>query len=216
MQEWWSLCDDNGNEVFVLACESQNISLAEYILSLAFTQHHQENFLESMPIHILKSLMVHHRDSFNEEFIVKWLRLLRKHVDEIPQEYTIEKNDIDGDPTHQHLPHIGSKITLLGPFLFALRNGMYAFMEEYAALFNADYKYKETIWRWLHGNENRSLRIGRPMDTTDRYAVPITMRKFALSYERGELWKRNKDIALVLLRAFEARYQSDISEHVSS
>jgi hypothetical protein len=42
------------------------------------------------------------------------------------------------------------------------------------------------------------------------------MRKVALSYERSELWKRNKDIILVLLRAFEAKYQSDVLEHVSS
>jgi hypothetical protein len=233
-QKWWSLCDYNGNGVFVLACESRNISLAEHILSLAFTQHHQDNFLESMPNHILKSLTVHHGENFDERFMVKWLRLLRTYVDEIPQEYTIGKNNIDGNPTDEHLPHNGSKITLLsdptdenlshngskitlsGPFLFALRNGMYDFIEEYAALFNADYKYKETIWRWLHEKENRSLRDRRPMDTTGRYAVPTTMRQFALSYEKSELWKRNKDITLVLLRALKEKYQSDILEHVSS
>jgi hypothetical protein len=218
-QAWWSQCDINGNGVFVLACGSQNISLAEHILCLAFTHHHQENFLESMPNHILKSLMVHNRDCFDEMFMVKWLRLFRKYVDEIPQEYTIPvgKNDIYSDSIgDEHLPHYGSRITLSGPFLFALKNGMYNFMEEYAALFNADYKYKETIWRWLHEKENRSLRDRRPMDTSGRYAVPTTMRQVALSYERSELWKRNKDIILVLLRAFEAKYQSDILEHVSS
>jgi hypothetical protein len=212
-QEWWSICDINGNGVFVLACEGHNISLAEHILSLAFTHHHQKNFLKSMPNHILKSLHVHHKDCFDERFMVKWLRLLRKYVDEIPQEYTIplEKNCIYSDPIgDQHLPYYGENITLSGPFLFALKNGMYDFMEEYAALFNADYKYKETIWRWLHKEGNRSVY------TTGIYAVPIIIRKFALSYERSELWKRNKDIILVLLRAFEAKYQSDILEHVSS
>jgi hypothetical protein len=177
-QEWWSHYDCNGNGVFVLACESQNISLAEHILSLAFAQHHQEHFLESMPNYILKSLHVHHRDCFSldnklifahERILVKWLRLLRKYVDEIPQEYTIGKNDIDGDPTDEHLPHNGEIITLSDHFLFALRNGMYDFMEEYAALFNADYKYKETIWRWWHKEENCSLY------TTGRHAVPTTM-----------------------------------------
>jgi hypothetical protein len=155
LQEWWSHCDVNGNGSFVLACESWNIILAEHILSLAFTQHRQENFLESMPNHILKSLAVH--DYFNEKFMVKWLRLLRTYVDKIPQEYTIPagKNGIKGDPTHQHLPHNRCVITLSDYFKFALMNGMYFFMEEYAALFNADYKYKETIWRWLHVVENR-------------------------------------------------------------
>jgi hypothetical protein len=42
------------------------------------------------------------------------------------------------------------------------------------------------------------------------------MRKFALSFERSELWKRNNDIALVLLRAFKTNYQSDILAHISS
>jgi hypothetical protein len=83
-QEWWSKCDRNGNGVFVLACKSQNISLVEHILSLAFTQHHQENFLESMANHILKSLRVQHKEGFDEEFMLKWLRLVRKYVDEIP------------------------------------------------------------------------------------------------------------------------------------
>lgn len=101
-QEWWSQCDRNRNEVFVLACKSQSFNLAEHILRKAFTQHHQEKFLESIPAHILKSLAVHRKDAFDKKFMVSWLRLLRQYVDKIPQKYTIETNDTDGDPLHKH------------------------------------------------------------------------------------------------------------------
>jgi hypothetical protein len=215
-QDWWSKCDRNRNEVFVLACESQNISLVEHILSLAFTQYHQKFFLESMANHILESLE-QHRKSFDEEFMVKWLRLVRKYVDEIPQEYTI-KHDNHGNPTDEHIndPSNGKRISLSGYFTFALINSMFDFIEEYAVLFNADYKYKETIWRWLHEKENRCLSDGLSIEKVGRNAIPVKVRKFALSYERNELSKRNKDIALVLLRTLKSKYQSDILELVSS
>jgi hypothetical protein len=204
LQEWWSQCDNNGNGVFVLACESQNIGLVEHILSLAITQHRQENFLEGMPNHILKSLFIHHRDCFREKFMVKWLRVLRKYVDKIPQDYTVGKKEI----RHGLDP---SRI-----FYFALLNRMFDFIEEWAALFEIDYNCKETIWRWFHENENRTLKDGLPIDKVDRYGVPIAIWNFALAYERSELWKRNKDITLVLSRGFKAKYQNDILKHISS
>jgi hypothetical protein len=214
-QEWWSKYDCNGNGVFVLACESHNFSLAEHILSLAFTQHRQENFLESMPNHILKSLVVPTRSyGLDEEFLVKWLRLIRTYVDEIPQEYTIGKNDIDDEPTREYYPHNGHIISLPHFFELALRNGEFGFIEEYAALFIADYKLKKLIWQWLHkGEGNPSFFDNKgPPDKV----IPIKVRKIALSYERNDLWNRNKDIALVLVRAYKAKYHSDILEHVSS
>jgi hypothetical protein len=211
-QEWWSQCDSNGNGVFILACEGQNISLVEHILSLAFTQHRQENFLEGMPNHILKSVFIHHRDCFDEKFMVKWLRVLRKYVDKIPQQYTMGKNETgDWKPTEEHYPHNGSTLLLSGVFHFAFLNRMFDFIEEFAALFDAD-----IIWRWFHEKENLSLNGGRPIDGIGRYGVPVTIWRFALAHEKSELWKRNKDIALVLLRGFKAEYQSDILEHISS
>jgi hypothetical protein len=74
------------------------------------------------------------------------VKRLSKYVDEIPLQYTIGNNE--------HLPRNGWVINPLDYFKFALINGMYDFMEEYTALFNADNKYKETIWRWLHVNND--------------------------------------------------------------
>jgi hypothetical protein len=128
------------------------------------------------------------------------------------------KNDTD-----EHYPLNGLKLTLSSTVEFALNNAMFDFIEEYAALFNADYNFKETIWRWLHEKENRCWRNGLLFEKVSRnsvpvtvYSVPVTVRKFALSYERSELWKRNKDIALVLLSTLKTKYQSDILELVSS
>jgi hypothetical protein len=70
----------------------------------------------------------------------------------------------------------------------------------------------------LNELKNDSLCDEQPIDVVGRYkgCIPANVHKVALSYERNELWKRNKDITLVLLRTFGTKYQSDILEHASS
>ena len=49
-----------------------------------------------------------------------------------------------------------------------------------------------------------------------RVGISLNVKKLALSYEREHLWKKNKSLALVLLRFYKGRRNNDILEHISS
>jgi hypothetical protein len=208
LKEWWVQCDIDKNGVFILACMSQNFDLAKHVLSIAFTKAEtfSENFLESRSNHILKAMELAVMQ-LDEIFVVRLIRLSREFVDEIGNELEIDDefvNDKDLDPFGESLCN-SRTIYLTDIFRFALDHGMFHFIVEYETIFNPDYKFKETIWKWMH-YQNKDGRID----------IPVKVQKFALSYEKNELWKKNKDTALVLLRVYKNRYKNDILDNISS
>jgi hypothetical protein len=205
LQEWWVQCNSEKNRVFVLACESQNYDLAKHVLSIAFPLYHQENFLESRSNHILKALesAVQVCSQVGEDFAIKLLHLSREYIDEIPDEFEIENDNYQDDYDNDS----SRTIYITDIFNLALENSMFRFITEYGAIFDLDYSFKKSIWMWMSSQN---------LNGADRNDIPVTVKKFAESYETDELWGKNKEIALILLRFLKDRYQNDVLTHISS
>lgn len=198
LREWWVQCDSNKNGVFVLACESQNFDLVKHVLSIAYPLYSRENFLESRSNHILKALESAVTVA-EEDFAIKLVRLSRKFIDEIPDEFEVENENYGEDSDSNS----SRTIYITDIFKLALDKGMFHFITKYGAIFNPDSEFKKVIWRWIN------------LNGADLNSIPKRVKKFAESYETENLWKKNKDVALILLRFLKDRYQNDILTHIS-
>jgi hypothetical protein len=199
LRNWWIKSDDVGDGIFILACQSRNFDLVRHVLNVASTEQTPKIFLGSRPNHILRALEIVVCNRFEKDFALKLLRLSREFLDELPEQYTFrEATEFTGVYRVQ-------VVFLTDIFKEALDRGQFSFVLEYSVLFTPDYNFKQEIWLWLNSEEENS-----------RTNIPVALRKLAFCYEKNELWKKNKDLALILLRCLNNRRNHDLLEHISS
>lgn len=186
--KWWKHFDFCGDGAFVLACNSGNFDLAEHVFNVALTAVNPTSFLAGQPNNILKALSVA-VEEFDEIAALKLLNMCHKVIDKIPGKRFIFLSDLG-------LSDLLSR---------ALDKGMFKIILTCYALFPTE-GIKQFILYW----HQKCIRVNN--------AVPMGIGKLVHSIRRKALWENNRDLALVLVRAYKNKNMScgDILEHISS
>ena len=197
---WWNHVNISKNGVFILACMSGNYTLAEHILKtvLKYRLATAEDFLFGRSNHILKGLLFAVENHGQNDFC-KILGMCDNIIDYFPEEY----DNFDEDQ------ETGTSIYLSGILTHALEREMYTAVLDYSAYFS--------VMDYSQYNCNLMGRVVWKLIARNPFVVlPKNIIDLSLSYERNGSWEKNKDLALVLLRAYKNTAFADILGCISS
>jgi hypothetical protein len=157
-----------------------------------------EDFLFGRPNHFLKGLLFAVENHGKNDFC-RILGMCHNIIDHFPEEYDNFDRDLQ----------MGTIIDLSGILNLALEREMYTAVLDFSAHFSAiDYSLYDSdplgrvVWKFIARNPS--------------VVLPKSIRDLSNSFERKESWKKNRDLALVLLRAYKNTNFADILGCISS
>lgn len=201
LNRWWNHVNIDGNGVFILACRSGNYALAEHILKtvLNYRLATAKDLLFGNANNILKALLYAVENHGQNDFC-RILGMCHNIIDYFPEEYDNFNEDVE----------TGFEIILSGIITLALEREMYTAVLYYFAHFRLT-KYSDTYYVYPLGRLVWKLIARNPS-----VVLPKSIRNLSISYESYHSWKKNKDLALVLLRAYKNTTFADILGCISS
>lgn len=181
LDRWWSQCNDQKEGIFILACRSSSIDLVKHVASCGIKQNSDFFSMESNMI--LKGLEVAVKSNNEALALVLHEISLQYNVD-IYDEHEIDiRNGFDyRDKSFCRTIYLKDVLTT------GLNNHMYSFISHHMKT-NIYASCQSTVWIWM-----------QRLTIIDRANLPTEIRDIASKYERKELWKNNRRVALVVQR----------------